>query len=60
MNYYKIIKNKLIDNELYTKAKDYSKERNKVITYFEIGRLLNEVVKHYDKGTIKEYSKNSS
>ncbi len=54
------IKYKLIDNELYTKVKDYSKERNKVITYFEIGRLLNEVVKHYGERIIKEYSKNSS
>ena len=42
MDYYKEIKEKLIDNEIYLKVKDYSKERNKVITYFEIGRLLNE------------------
>ena len=41
MNYYKDIKNKLIDDEIYSKVKDYSKERNKVITYFEIGKLLN-------------------
>ena len=33
MNYY---------NEIYNKVKDYSKERNKVITYFEIGKLLYE------------------
>ena len=42
MNYYNEIKNKLIDNEIYSKVKDYSKERHKVITYFEIGKLLNE------------------
>ena len=41
MNYYNEIKNKLIDNEIYEKVKDYSKERHKVITYFEIGKLLN-------------------
>ena len=41
MNYYDEIKEKLIDNEIYSKVKDYSKERNRVITYFEIGRLLN-------------------
>ena len=41
MNYYNEIKNKLIDNEIYFKVKDYSKERHKVITYFEIGKLLN-------------------
>ena len=40
MNYYNEIKNKLIDNEVYKRVKDYSKERNTVITYFEIGRLL--------------------
>lgn len=42
MNYYKEIKNKLIDNEVYSKVKDYAKERYKVIAYFEIGKLLNE------------------
>ena len=41
MNYYNEIKNKIIDNEIYAKVKDYSKERHKVITYFEIGKLLN-------------------
>ena len=39
MNYYEEIKNKIIDNEIYSKVKDYSKERNIVNTYFEIGRL---------------------
>ena len=38
------IKNKIIDNEAYSKVKDYSKERHKVITYFEIGKLLTEAV----------------
>ena len=37
MNYYNEIKSKLIDDETYSKVKDYSKERHKVITYFEIG-----------------------
>jgi hypothetical protein len=31
MNYYDEIKNKLIDNEAYTRVKDYSKERHKVL-----------------------------
>ena len=57
MNYYNEIKNKLIDNEIYTKVKDYSKERNKVITYFEIGRLLNEAGGKYGDKIIEEYSK---
>ncbi len=44
MNYYKEIKNKIIENEIYSRVKDYSKERHKIITYFEIGKLLNETV----------------
>ncbi len=42
MNYYKEIKDRLIDNEIYDRVKDYSKEKHRVITYFEIGRLLTE------------------
>lgn len=57
MNYYNEIKNKLIDNEIYQKVKDYSKERNKVITYFEIGKLLTEAGGKYGDKIIDEYSK---
>lgn len=57
MNYYDEIKNKIIDNEVYGKVKDYSKERNTVITYFEIGRLLNEAGGKYGDNVIDEYSK---
>ena len=57
MNYYNEIKNKIIDNEVYSKVKDYSKERHRVITYYEIGKLLSEAGKHYGEGIIKEYSK---
>ena len=57
MNYYDEIKNKLIDNEVYGKVKDYSKERHKVITYFEIGKLLNEAGGKYGDNIIDEYSK---
>ena len=56
MNYYNEIKNKLIDNEVYSKVKDYSKERHKVITYFEIGRLLTEAGGKYGHNVIDEYS----
>ena len=56
MNYYNEIKNKLIDNEAYLRVKDYSKERHKVITYFEIGKLLNEAGSKYGEKIIKEYS----
>ena len=57
MNYYDEIKSKLIDNEIYSKVKDYSKERQRVITYFEIGRLLNEAGSKYGENIIDEYSK---
>ena len=57
MNYYNEIKNKLIDNEIYSRVKDYSKERNKVITYFEIGKLLNEAGGKYGDNVIDEYSR---
>ena len=56
MNYYNEIKNKLIDNEVYSKVKDYSKERHKVITYFEIGKLLTEAGGKYGDNIIAEYS----
>ena len=55
--YYENIKQCLIDNEIYKKVKDYSKERNTVITYYEIGRLLNEAGGKYGDNIIDEYSK---
>ena len=57
MNYYNEIKNKIIDNEEYSKVKDYSKERHKVIAYFEIGKLFNEAVGKYGDNIINKYSK---
>ena len=57
MNYYNEIKNKLIDDEVYSKVKDYSKERHKVITYFEIDKLLSEAGGKYGDNIIEEYSK---
>ena len=57
MNYYNEIKNKIIDNEVYSKIKDYSKERHKVITYLEIGKLLTEAGGKYGDNIIEEYSK---
>ena len=50
MNYYDEIKKQLIKSEIY------SKDRNKVKVYYEIGRLLNEAGKEYGKNIIKEYS----
>ncbi len=56
MNYYNEIKNKLIDNEVYEKVKDYSKERHKVITYFEVGKLLDEAGSRYGDNILNDYS----
>ena len=57
MDYYEEIKNKIIDNETYERVKDYSKERHRVITYFEIGKLLNEAGGKYGDNIINESSK---
>ena len=57
MNYYNEIKNKIIDNEITKKVKDYSKNKSDLNTYYEVGRLLSEAGKHYGEGIIKEYSK---
>nr|MBP3259027.1 DUF1016 family protein [Bacilli bacterium] len=56
MNYYDEIKERLIKSEIYDKAKDYAKDRNKVNVYYEIGKLLSEAGKEYGKNIIKQYS----
>ena len=61
MKYYNEIKNKLIDNEVYKKVKDYSKNRNDLSTYYEVGKLLikaqgGEERAKYGDNLIKEYS----
>jgi predicted nuclease of restriction endonuclease-like (RecB) superfamily len=60
MNYYNEIKNQIINEEIYNKTKDFSKERHKVITYFEIGKLLNKAGGKYGENVIYEYSKRLS
>jgi len=62
MNYYNEIKNELINNEAYKKVKDYSKNRNDLMTYYNVGKLLIEAQggeerAKYGDGLIKEYSK---
>lgn len=56
MNYYDEIKEKLIKSEIYDKVKTFSKEKNKVNVYFEIGKLLSEAGREYGKNIIKQYS----
>ena len=57
MNYYREIKEELINNEITKRVKDYSKNRSDLNTYYNVGKLLSEAGKHYGKGIIKEYSR---
>jgi len=54
--YYLEIKNKLIDNEVYKRVKDYSKNKHDLQAYYEVGRILINAGKHYGEGIIKKYS----
>ena len=60
MNYYNEIKNELINNEVYKKVKDYSKNRSDLKTYYNVGKLLFDAGKHYGEKIINEYSKKLS
>ena len=62
MNYYNEIKKELINNEVYKKVKDYSKNKNELTTYYNVGKLLIEAQggeerAKYGDILIKEYSK---
>ena len=57
MNYYKEIKEQIVNNEITKRVKDYSKNRSDLNTYYNVGKLLSEAGKHYGEGIIKEYSK---
>ena len=57
MKYYNEIKNKLIDDEVYGRIKDYSKERHTLITHYEVGKLLYEAGSAYGEDVIGKYSK---
>ena len=56
MKYYQNIKQELINNEIYVKVKDYSKNKSLLETYYNVGKLLFEAGKHYGESIIKEYS----
>ena len=60
MNYYNEIKNKLIDDEIYSKVKDYTKERHTLLTHYEVGKLLLEAGTKYGDNIIGNYSKKLS
>ena len=61
MDYYEEIKNELIENEVYKKAKDYSKNKSDLMHYYNVGKLLidaqgGEARARYGDGLIKEYA----
>ena len=61
MDYYSSIKELLINNELTKKAKDYSKNRSDLTTYYDVGKLLveaqgGEQKAKYGNKLIKNYS----
>ena len=57
MDYYKEIKKELVDNEIYKKVKDYSKNKYELQKYYNVGKLLYDAGKNYGEGIIKEYSR---
>ena len=62
MNYYEEIKKELVNNEVYKRVKDYSKNKSDLSTYYNVGKLLIEAQggekrAKYGNGLIKEYSK---
>ena len=54
--YYNQIKNELLNNEVYKRVKDYSKNRNELSTYYNVGKLLIEAGKQYGEKIIGNYS----
>ena len=50
--YYNQIKNELLNNEVYKRVKDYSKNRNELSTYYNVGKLLIEAGKQYGEKII--------
>lgn len=53
---YNQIENKILNHEIFQNVKDYSKAKEKMKTYLEIGELVSSVDTKYGKSIIKEYS----
>ncbi len=56
IDYYNEIKERLINNEIIKRAKDYSKNKSDLNTYYEVGKMLSSAGKHYGEGIINKYS----
>ena len=54
---YEQIENKILNHEIYQKVKEYSKAKEKIKTYLEVGKLLKNIDTKYGNNVIKEYSK---
>lgn len=57
LDYYNEIKIELVNNEVFKKVKDYSKNKSDLNAYCNVGKLLSEANNQYGDGVIKEYSK---
>ena len=53
---YNQIEEKILNYEIYQNVKDYSKIKEKMKTYLEIGKLLNGIDTKYGKSVINDYS----
>ena len=47
-DYYNEIKNELINNEVYKRVKDYSKNRNELSTYYNVAKNLKKYLESRD------------
>ncbi len=56
MDYYKEIKNELIDVEVYTRVKDYSKNKYQLEKYYNVGKLLYNAGSIYGNNIIGKYA----
>ena len=54
--YYINLGDRAIKVEIYDRAKDYAKDRNKVYAYYEMGEVLSNAGREYGKSIIKNYS----
>ncbi len=54
---YEQIENKILNHEIYQNVKDYSKAKEKMKTYLEVGELLRNVDTKYGKSVIKDYAR---
>ena len=57
-NYFNEIRELAINNEVYQSVKEYSKYRNELITYYNVGELLEKAYQQDGEKIFKEFAKN--